>query len=195
VIDPVTLDSREFKESVLEIGHRRNVRLFNCERGKECRVDDRGFIAFQDEHSSGRGTHEPVRVEISDRGSITIDAAVTGRVHRGKDHGMLDQSVIAVEDIEDVLAACFLFCGDFYKKVDRYGRYNSLLYNLVLANLGYRTLERNPQDRNTFTMPMRDEHPVHAFDEPRRIVRQSLEAPEGEIRRIMAIFDRKLRIS
>jgi len=46
----------------------------------------------------GEGAH--VRLEISERGELVVDANVTGRVQRGARHEMINTSVVALEDIE-----------------------------------------------------------------------------------------------
>ncbi len=193
LIDPVDLESPTLFDSLMEIGHSRNVRLFAYDRSKEKEIGVDEIIITQ-VSSRGHDTTDIVRLEVASSGALTIDTNVTGRVLRGEPHQRLNSSVIAEEDIAGELRRIFAFVSAFFERFDPYSRYDRLLYDAALANVGYRKLEANPQPRSTYQMSMRsDKAPIVAFEKPRVITRADLRTPEREVEAIIALFRRRLR--
>jgi hypothetical protein len=64
-------------------------------------------------------------------------------------------------------------------------------YNTGLLNLGYRTLERNPRSRTSYTMGMRSsDDPIVAYKEPRLVTREDLHHSDEEIKRAITLLVR-----
>jgi hypothetical protein len=193
LIDPVDLESPDLYQSVMEIGHSRSVRLFSYDRRKEKEigVDE---ISITQLSSRGDDITDVVKLELSSSGALTIDTNVTGRVLRGERDGILNSSVIAEEDIAGQLGKIFAFSSTLLDRLDPYGRYDRLLYNVALSNVGYRKLEANPKPKSTYQMSMRsDNAPVPAFETPRMITRADLRASEREIEAVITLLRRRLK--
>ena len=192
IVDPVRLASDDFRHRVLELGHSRSVGLFNYEDSKAAKLE-RDALRIEQSPSDGRhGEGRHVLLHIRESGELVIDANVTGRRARGNSFPSALQFVVAVEDIEAVLRACFAFSAAFYNDIDRFDRQQTFLYNAALSGLGYRQLERNPQPRSSSTIAMRSEQQVIvAHEEPRRVTRNELSSPEAEINRTILRFVQK----
>lgn len=191
VVDPVRLGSEEFRWRLYEIGHDASVRLFSYEQPKSWELDGDSLIVTQTEANGRHGEGEHVRLQVSESGELVIDANVTGRVRRGSQHQMLDSMVVALEDIERALGICFSFAATLYDEIDSFKRHQRFFYNAGLSGLEYRKLERNPQQRSSFGMSMRERGTVIAFDELRLVGRADLVAPAAEIARVITMLIRK----
>ena len=191
VIDPVQMESPGFLDTIFGIAHSSGVRLMNYRCSKKTEIRDRALVVVQTEPDGRHTEGEHVRLEIRESGDIVIDANVTGRVQRGSRHALLNTMVVALEDIESVLGTCFKFTAAFYDSIDRFKRHQRFVYNVGLSGLEYRTLERNPKDRSSQVMSMRNRNgTIVAFDEPRLIDRGSLVQPGSEIERVVVLLSR-----
>jgi len=192
VIDPVRIGSEEFRARVYEIAHSSSVRLFSYERPKLPKIEEDSLVITQTE---ARGRHdeeaEHARLQLTEAGEIVIDANVTGRVQRGSRHSMFDTLIVALEDVESVLAISFSFAAAIYDEIDPFKRHQRFNYNVALTGLDSRTLERNPRERSSYTMSMRGQGTIVAFDAFRLIERSDLRSPQGEIGRAVTLLTRK----
>lgn len=194
VIDPLTMGSEEFKRRVQEIAHSHGVRLLSYERPKSTQLSKSSLVVTQTEANGRHGEGEHVRLELTEAGELIIDANVSGRRKRDLRHDTLGSMVVAIEDIENVLRLCFQFATAFYDDRDPYKRHQGFAYNVGLSCLEHRTLERNPQPRQSYTMSMRNRNAVIlAYDSLRPIHRRDLDRPEGEIARAVEMLTRKAR--
>lgn len=194
VIDPVRLRSTEFLARVYEIGHSLQVHLFSYERPKNTSVESASLLITQTNPNSRHGEGEHVRLQMAESGDLVIDVNVTGRVERSGSFGMGDSAVVPIEAIEEVMGTCFAFTAALYDDIDRFGRHQQFGFNVALSGLGYRTLERNPQPRSSYTMSMRNgDSVVVAHDEPRIIGRSDLKQPVNEIGRAIVRLGEKAR--
>jgi hypothetical protein len=191
VIDPLEFGTSEFLEKVQAIGHAANVRLLNYRYPKNERIGPESLVIRQEDPSHRRDGIEEVSVEIRSTGLITIDSNVTGRVRRGSDSSMMDMFVIAQEDVEAVLAVDFHFCGAFFESFDPYQRHQRFFYNIAVAGIGSRKLEKAPRPRNSFAVNMRSgDQPIVVFEAPRLSDRVALKNPDEEIRRVVSMLAR-----
>lgn len=193
VIDPVRLRSAEFLTRIYEMGHSPQVHLFRYEQPKEKSVESDSLLITQTNPNSRHGEGEQVRLQIAESGDLVVDANVTGRMQRSWSTGMGDSAVVPIEVIEEVMRGCFAFAAALYDEVDRFGRHQQFGFNAALSGLGYRTLERNPQPRSSYTMSMRNgDTVVVAHDEPRIIGRSDLRQPVNEISRAIVRLEEKV---
>jgi uncharacterized protein DUF4062 len=194
VIDPVTMGSEEFKRRLQEIAHSQGVGLLSYERPKSTQLVKSSLVITQTEANGRHGEGEHVRLELTEAGELIIDANVSGRRKRDLRHDTLGSMVVAIEDIETVLKLCFQFAMAFYDDRDPYKRHQGFGYNVGLTGLDHRTLERNPQPRQSYTMSMRNRNAVIlAYDSLRPIHRRDLDRPEAEIARTVEMLTRKAR--
>ena len=191
VIDPVRLASDEFKRRLYAIAHADGVNLLTYERPKTSALEGDDLVVVQMEANGRHGEGEHVRIQLSEAGGLVIDANVTGRVKRGGQVSGLDGMVVAVEDIETVLRLCFAFCVALYDEIDPYKRHQRFHYNVALSGLDYRMIERNPQSRASYTMSMRSQGVIRAFEAPRLMTRTELGEPTNEIKRAVELFLRR----
>lgn len=192
VVDPVRLSSDGFRRRLLELGHSDPVRLFSYERPKAAAMEGDDLVIVQTEANGRHGEGEHVRVQVTESGELVIDANVTGRVARGDRFMGLGSNVVAMEDIEGVLGLCFTFASALYDEVDPYKRHQRFQLQVGLSGLDYRTIERNPQARSSFTMNMRDQGVIKAYAEPRWIARGDLRNPAEEIERAVVLLVRRV---
>jgi len=191
VLDPVRLGSEQFRRRVNEIGHSSEVQLLTYELPKKSEIVGNDLVITQTSGNGRHGEGEHVRIRMTERGDIVIDANVTGRVTRGLPYSSVNMMCVAAEDIETVLKLCFAFAAGFYDDVDPYKRHQRFGYNVALNGLDYRMIVRNPQERASYPMSMRDRGPILAFDEARDASRADLRNPAAEIQRIITRLTRQ----
>jgi hypothetical protein len=193
LVDPVALESPQLFAQLMEIGHSAGIALFSYECSKEKEIGVNEIVITQKNPRGHRDTVEAVRLELTSEGVVVIDTNVTGKVHRADDHGSLDSMVIAEEDVYAELRKIFSFILTLFENLDPYCRYDRMLYNAALSNIGYRNLEANPRPRQSYQMSMRDAGVVPAFDHPRLIIRADLQTPDDEIKAAITMFRRRLK--
>jgi hypothetical protein len=192
VFDPVLLESEKVRSAVYRIAHDDSVRLLSYEFPKKAKIEGDALVIEQTNTHGRHGEGHLVRVEITEGGELIVDANVTGRVRRGSASDMLDSFVVAVEDIETVLAIDLRFAAALYAEFDAYQRHQRFTYNVGLIDLDFRMIERSPKPGSSHTMNiMRDRGVIRAFDEPRVVSRADLGNPNREIERAVSLLVRK----
>ena len=189
VVDPMTLESAKFRHRVYRIAHSLNVKLLRYTEPKSHTVNQESLIIMQRSSSRQGSGKETARLEIGERGRIIVDASLTEPSQRGMGSGM----VIDASKIKNVARRAFAFAETFYDEIDQHGRYQQFLHNAVLANPGNRKIvdEVDPQQQ-TFSMSYGAQNdPIVAFDNPRRISRNTLREPTDEIERILTRIRRQ----
>jgi len=170
-----------------------DVVLFSYQKAKEDRIDGNSLLVHQRDQYSRGNPLEETRLQLMESGQIIIDSNVTGRVSRGEQFNMSDSFVIATEDVESVLRMDLRFAAALFNEFDSFGRHQRFLYNVALADVGSRKLERDPQARSSYTMrfmPLNE--PIIAFDAARIIDRSDLNNPDNEVSRVLALLSRRL---
>jgi hypothetical protein len=193
VIDPVRIASDDFKERLLELGHTREVHLFTFSRGKSAEVQGAELVIEQDDPHGRHHAEEYVRLQLAESGLLILDGNVTGRTARSAEETMVASFVVAIEDVEAVLAGFFRFSAALYSEIDPHQRHERFYYNAGLRGLGHRSLERNPQPRGSFGASMRASDDIAAFPSSRLLSRAGLKNPRAEIERALALLERKAR--
>lgn len=195
LVDPVDLESPILYTSIMEIGHSPAVGLFTYEHGKKKEIGINEIVITQGDSHQHREPINSVRLELASNGILIIDTNVTGRVHRGNEYDFLNSMVIAEEDVLEEMKKHFAFALALLEKLDRYCRFDRLLYNAALSNIGHRNLETNPQPRQSYQMGMRGDKIVPAFDQPRLVTRADLRTPDRELEATITMFHRRMRES
>ena len=193
LIDPVDLESPGLFTQLMEIGHSAKIGLFSYEHGKTKEIGVNEIVITQENSRGHRPPTNAARLELSSDGALVIDTNVTGRVQRGNDHDMLNSMIIAEEDVYGELQKAFAFTLALMEQLDPYCRYDRMLYNTALSNIGHRKLEANPRPRQSYQMGMGGDTIVPAFDQPRLITRADLRMPDREFEAIITMFRRRLR--
>lgn len=195
LIDPVDLESPALFTRLMEIGHSSKVGIFSYESGKMKKIGINEIVITQENSQGHRQPVNTVRLELLSKGILIIDTNVTGRVQRGNEYDMLNTMVIAEEDVREEMKKAFAFALALFEQLDPYCRYDRLLYNGALSNIGHRNLETNPQPRQGYQMGMRGDKIVPAFDQPRLVTRADLRTPDRELEATITMFHRRMRES
>jgi hypothetical protein len=194
VIDPVTLDSADFKERLLELGHGRAVRLFSYSREKSTGLEGAALVIEQDGTNGRRRAEEYVRFELQESGRVLLDANVTGRSRGDSPVDVTrDSFVIDVQTVETILGTFFRFLAALYDEIDPHQRYERFFCNVGLRGLGYRSLERNPHRKESYGMSSRTSDAIAAFATSRVLSRAALVNAGDEIERAIALIERAAR--
>jgi hypothetical protein len=190
-IDPVTLDSAEFRSRLMEIGHRADVGLFSYEMGKSTEASVASIVINQDDERR-RGWVDLARLEVTSKSIITIDANVTRRVQAEDIYSMQSYHEIVEEDIFGRIRACFSFCRHYWELTDPYIRYQQFVFNAALNNIGHRRIVNDRKPRHSFSVGFAEQQQVEAFTEARNCNRQGLAEPRDHINTVMVMFRRRL---
>jgi hypothetical protein len=194
VIDPVQLASVDFKERLLELGHGKDVRLFNYSRGKSVELEGPALVVEQDDSNARHGGEDHVRLELAESGRVLLDGNVTGRSGDDAADAMRDTFVIAVENIEDLMARFFRFSAALYAEIDGSRRHERFHYNVGLRGLGYRSLERGRKPKQSYGASTRSSDAVTAFATSRVLSRAALvNDARNEIGRVIVLLERAAR--
>ncbi len=192
-IDPVSLESPKLKQQLLEIGHSSQVELFSYERSKKTELEMNSIIILQSEERRHQDIVEEVRAELTTDGLIIIDVNVTSCVTRGQPHDLMSSMVIIEDDIASRLRKCFAFARDVFQNRDPFKRYDRMIYNVALSEIGMRKLMAKPPQGGTYSMGNHGDEVVLAFDKARLITRESLIGPEEEIQAVIVLLRRRLK--
>jgi hypothetical protein len=196
VFDPLDLASPDFAERMMEIGHRRDVRLFGYRYAKDApRLEQTWLVIEQtlgDNWSDGR---QGVRLAVGENGVVLIDTNATGRAKRSNSFDLADIMTVSIENVEALLEASFRFTLALYDDKDPHKRHQRFYWNSVLAGMGNRTLVRNQLDQQqSYRMNAGDKDDrLPAFAEARLITRADIAQPAREIERAVLYWQREAK--
>jgi Domain of unknown function (DUF4062) len=194
VFDPLDLASQEFAERMMEVGHRRDVRLFGYLYAKEApRLEQTWLVIEQPLGNNWSDVRQAVRLAVGENGVVLIDTNVTGRTKRSNSMDLADIMTASIESVEALLAASFRFTQALYDDKDPYKRHQRFYWNGVLSGMGNRSLVRNPvSQQHSYRMNMgsRDEA-IPAFPASRLIARADLAQSGKEIDRAILYWERE----
>lgn len=194
VIDPVSLESPEIKRQLYEIGHIPNINLFSYELPKSTEIEINEIIISQSDEGNRRDGVDEVRLEINTKGTIIIDINVSGRPRNDKSDNFSGVFAIMEGDLYQILEKCFSFANAFFKLKDPYKRYERLIYNSALCNIGYRSILKEPSKNGTYSVGhQHSNETIMAFDQPRVLTRSDLEDTKNEIAAVITFFRRRLK--
>jgi hypothetical protein len=194
VFDPLDLASPDFAERMMEIAHRRDVRLFGYGYAKDSPRSEQDWLVIEqklgDNWSDGR---QGVRLAVGENGVIVIDTNVTGRTKRSNSFDLADMMTVSIESLEALLDVSFRFTQALYDDKDPHKRHQRFYWNSVLAAMGNRTLVRNPvSPQQSYRMSLGDkDDKFPAFAKARLITRADVAQPAKEIERAILYWQRQ----
>jgi len=193
VFDPLDLASPDFAGRMMEIGHRRDVRLFGYLYAKDAPRSEQDSLVIEqklgDNWSDGR---QGVRLSVNENGVVLIDTNATGRTKRSNSFDLADMMTVSIETLEELLDASFRFTQALYEDKDPYKRHQRFYWNAVLTGMGNRTLVRNPvSQQQSYRMSVGDKDDrLPAFAAARLITRADIAQPAREIERAILHWQR-----
>ena len=196
VFDPLDLASPDFAERMMEIGHRRDVRLFGYLYAKEApRLEQDWLVIEQPLGNNWSDGRQGVRLAVGENGVVLIDTNATGRTKRSNSFDLADIMTVSIETVEALLAASFRFAQALYDDKDPYKRHQRFYWNGVLSGMGNRSLVRNPvSQQHSYGMNMGDKDgAMPAFPASRLIARADLAQPGKEIERAILYWEREAK--
>jgi hypothetical protein len=166
-----------------------DVALLDFSQGKTRAIEADALVIHEGAQGYQQGSQ--TRFSFSERGIAQIDMPLTGQNRRGT---LADSMVVSMESVEERLRSSLTFYGQVIEHLDPYGRHQRFLFNAAILKLGYRTLERAPEPRQSYVMRTAGgDAPILAYTVARTISRQDLSAPESEIERTTALLARGAR--
>ncbi len=194
VVDPVKLGSPDFRDRLLELGHERNVRLFSPWHSKSAELEGAALVIEQGGTNSRHRGEDNIRLELVESGRVLLDGNVTGRSRAGTADSVRDTFVVEIESVEERIASFFRFSAALYTEIDRHQRHARFYYNVGLRGLGYRSLERGRQSRESYSPRMTSPDAVAAFPTSRVLSRAALVNDASDvIVRVIALLERAAR--
>lgn len=197
VVDPVRLQCEELPNEIFEIGHRHSIGFWSYSKAKNTEITDNRLVIRQMDDRRGEGPNECTALKLSENGTLVLETNVTGRVRRDHDSfGFgLDSHVLAAEDLKREIERCFAFGSAVYDLLDPNGRYRRFMYQATILGVGYRTFERDPQPRSSYSIEMRgpEDQVMVLLDAPRLVTREVVMAPGDEVSRLLALAERRLK--
>lgn len=190
VISPMELESVDFMQAVYAIGHAGGRPLFSYARPKDGHVERNTLVIEQTDPNGRHDSTQLVLLKIDENGLIEVEANVTNR--RGG-NAFAGSMVVLADDISDVLQSMFGFLAGLFDRIDPNRRQQRFLYGVALLELGHRNITRDASPKSSYTMAMRNDETVLAFDEPRPLSRDDLSAPANEITRALTLLERGAR--
>lgn len=189
LIDPLLLDSRELRHSVLRAAH--DAGFLSYEIGKEPRATSEQFQIIQ-----GAGGRESY-AEIVLRASGEVVLAATVRL-RDYDNGFGSRSMsgmfeIVRSDLEMMIGSAFALLGEILSVVDEHRRYVSWIYNVAIVNPQTKRIVETPAPEGSSYMgALYNPDLVTAYGQPRPISLPQIVQPEPEIQRIATMLQKRL---
>lgn len=193
IIDSVSLEEADLRQLLYDIGHSPLVQLFSYERPKTTNVGVNEIVILQSDEGRRRDGVDEVRMELTIKGMIVIDANVTGRRVKNFDATSGSYFCILEDDVAAVHRRCFAFANGFYAAKDCYNRYDRFLYNVVLSGVEHRKLVSQLPKGTSYSMGLQSVDFVQAFDGPRLITRAELAKPEEQIKAVISLLGRRLQ--
>lgn len=187
VVDPTSFMDTGFQRDVQRLAHESDTPLFDYGQAKNTRVEASRLRLIQGEPNDWRGGRDLVVVDLYENGTLSVSLNVTGLTGSNITRDIGEMYRIDPNDVSRRLEGAWGFAARWWERHDPYRRHEPLLYNTVLHDVGTRRLEVAPQHpTNSMSIPgacPRD--PLWIYDRPRKIVRQDLRSPDGEIKRTL----------
>ncbi|OGJ64506.1 hypothetical protein A3C37_01855 [Candidatus Peribacteria bacterium RIFCSPHIGHO2_02_FULL_53_20] len=187
VIDPVTMEDSDFKDSLIDLVHNRRIKLFPYDRSTEVSFENGHIIVYQrNDHRSGNF----ITLIVSEKGVLQV---ITNVVEQNK-NPLNIQSAFEIDEqmIEKTLLSVFSFAAEFYKQRDPHRKYHDFYYAVALAGIGYKRMGRSSEKKQSYPMNMGGSDMVVAFDQPRHIDYADFDNPSSEIQRVLAMLRRQV---
>ncbi len=185
VVDPTDFMNTGFQRDVQRLAHEGETSLFDYGQTKNTQVEASRLRITQENPGGWREGRDLIVVDLYENGTLSVSLNVTGLTGGDAMRDIGQMYRIDPNDVSHRLEQAWGFAALWWEHHDPYRRHEPLLYNTVLHDVGTRRLEVAPQHPASSTsIPAacpRD--PLWIYDRPRKIVRQELRKPEGEIKR------------
>lgn len=190
VVDTVLIGRAAFHEEVVGLATEKGIDLFSAWHGKEPQLRGDALTIRQDPGNSTSRRYASILLTPS--GLLVAESNVTGR--QATERGVGLASLQMVEgDVIEVLRQHFSFARRFFDHVDQYQRQHAVNYNCALHGATHRTLVKEAATGGAVTMSMRGDGPIVIHEQPRRIGRAVLSAPEPEVERTLELLKRRMQ--
>lgn len=182
VIRPTEFMKSEFQTTIMQLAHTGTPPLLAYTSAKQVDARSARLHILQAGDNQGRGDVDVVALDIYPSGMLSVAANVTRLVERGDGLAGFGMYYIDPDDVRVRLVQAWGFAARFWERVDDFGRYNALLYNAAVYDIGHSKLGEAPAGRTSFAFPTKDApNPLLVFDRPKRIARADLIEPDAEI--------------
>lgn len=187
VVDPTSFMDPNFQRDVQRLAHEGDTPLFDYGQAKNTRVEASRIRFTQGNPGDWRGGRDLVMVNLYENGALSVAVNVTGLTGGGAMRDIGQMYRIDPNETSRRLEQAWGFAALWWEDRDPYRRHEPLLYNTVLHDVGTRRLEVAPQHPDgSVTIPGTCPHnPLWIYDRPRKIVRQDVRTPDGEIKRTL----------
>lgn len=190
-LDPLTLESLDFWDHVMALGHKPTVRLLSYERSKRRSLSTESLVAEQVGRSPSDDGIKAVRFEVCCNGLMVFDINVTGRDPKDRIDSLMDYATILEVEITNALHSAFAFSAELLEWRDPHQRFDLFLFNCALGGIGSRRIVKEAKKQESYSLRMRPDNPLPAYDQPRSLTRANLRDSEDEIRRVVTVLRRK----
>ncbi|MDD4527550.1 MAG: DUF4062 domain-containing protein [Candidatus Margulisbacteria bacterium] len=187
------LESKEFDNEIMAITHNTDINILSYKHSCCTNVELNKLIITQEGNDTSNRLIDFVRIEISNKGALSLDVNVTGLENRSNGgYHLGDTATIVKQDVEKRLSSIFLFLTAFYNKFDQYNKFNKFYYNISLKNVGHRIFVNEPITGSSVTMNMSGSNDFLVFDKEKMIARQALSEYQNHIDNAISIIRRKM---
>lgn len=177
----------EFQRKVQRLAHDGDTPLFDYGRAKTAQAEASRLRLTQGDPGNWREGQDLIVVDLYENGTLSVALNVTGLTGGDAMRDIGQMYRIDPNDVRRRSEQAWGFAARWWEHLDAYRRHEPLLYNTVLHDVGTRRLEVAPQYlTNSTSIPGACPHdPLSIYDRPRKVVRQDLREPGGEIKRTL----------
>lgn len=195
VVDPTDFMNTTFQRNVQRLAHEGETSIFDYGQGKNTLVEASRLRITQGNPGDWRGGRDLAVVDLYENGTLSVSLNVTGLAGADATRDIGQMYRIDPNDVHRRLEVAWSFAARWWEHHDPYRRHEPLLYNTVLHDVRTRRLEIAPQHpTNSTSIPATCPHdPLWIYDRPRKIVRQDLRNPDGEIKRTLDMMQLRFK--
>lgn len=197
VVDPLTLNDREFEERVLQLGHGCTPPLFSYKQSKQSDATVSRLRIVQGELQASMASEDATVLTIHRDGTLTTVQNVTGReAYSDPTHSLVTMHRLDPDVVQDRLERAWSFAAAWWNIRDRPRRHDLHLYDVGFYYVGHRTFERPAEHKTGRGLPIPPEcphNPLIVFDPPRQVSRSDFAAPEAGITRTIKMLALRFR--
>ena len=190
-IDVMEMSSQEYLRTIQRMAHDNGQPLLNydCKSVPKQRATELTLIQTTDDDA----TCPKVVLKIAKDWTLSIQQQVV-QPYCDPTEYILTAFCLKPSDVRTLLARAWKFAEKWWNRYDSYRRHDVLFCNIILYNWQDRLFTEQPTNRVPMSL-YQNNKPLQVFDQPRQLSRQDLEAPSGEIERVLKVIELRLRES
>lgn len=192
VFDPLDFDAPEFQKLVLQEAHACDLLQFQYRKKVRAASD----LLHIEQSMDGGQDNEYAEITIETSGLVSVSMQVTGGAEDNRPYReryLSSTFEILKGRLNGACSAAFQFLQRVLEHADPHERYGSWMYNVSLINPGMRRIVEEPARANhAQSAGWQDTELVTLYQDPRGINRMAFSRPEDEIRRIVALLQKRL---